>query len=53
MTDPTRFEALRSTKLAAELTDDQCRVLRGLVTLRDLKQGEVLARRARSTTTST
>jgi CRP-like cAMP-binding protein len=44
MTDPTAFDALRSTKLAAELTDEQCRVLAALVTLRDLKQGEILVR---------
>jgi len=42
MTDPTPFDALRTTKLAAELTDEQCRVLATLVTLRALKQGEVL-----------
>jgi CRP-like cAMP-binding protein len=42
MTDPTPFDALRATKLAAELTDEQCRVLATLVTLRVLKQGEVL-----------
>ena len=45
MTDQDRYEALRATKLAAELTDDQCRVARAASsTLRDLKQGEVLAR---------
>ena len=43
MTDPTPFDALRSTQLATELTDEQCRVLARLVTLRDLKQGEALA----------
>jgi len=43
MTDPTRFDALRATQLAAELSEEQCRVLAGLLTLRDLKQGEVLA----------
>ncbi len=43
MTEPTALEALRSTKLAAELTDDQCRVLAGLVAMRNLKQGDVLA----------
>jgi len=43
MTDPTPFDALRSTKLAAELTEEQCRVLAGLLTLRTLKQGETLA----------
>ena len=40
MTNLTPYEALRSTQLAAELTEDQCRVLAGLVTLRDLKPGE-------------
>ena len=44
MTGPTPYDALRSTKLAAELSDDQCRVLAGLLALRDLKQGETLAR---------
>jgi CRP-like cAMP-binding protein len=43
MTDPTTFETLRATRLAAELSEEQCRVLANLVTLRDLKQGEVLA----------
>jgi CRP-like cAMP-binding protein len=44
MADPNRFEALSKTRLAAELDDAQRRVLSDLVTLRDLKQGEVLAR---------
>jgi CRP-like cAMP-binding protein len=44
MNDQDRYEALRTTKLAAELTDDQCRTLARLVTLHELKQGEVLAR---------
>jgi len=44
MADPTRFEALSKTRLSAELNDAQCQVLSDLVTLRDLKQGEVLAR---------
>ena len=44
MTDQDRFNALRGTKLASELTDDQCRTLAKLVVLSDLKQGEVLAR---------
>jgi CRP-like cAMP-binding protein len=43
MTDQTKLDALRATKLAAELSDAQCRVLADLVTLRNLKQGEVLA----------
>ena len=42
MTDQDRYEALRGTKLAAELTDEQCRTLARLVALRDLRQGEVL-----------
>jgi CRP/FNR family cyclic AMP-dependent transcriptional regulator len=44
MTDQDRYDALRGTKLAAELTEEQCRTLSRLVTVRDLKQGEVLAR---------
>ncbi len=44
MTDQSRFDALRSTRLATELTDEQCRVLAASVTLRDLKQGEVLSK---------
>ncbi len=44
MTDQDRFEALRATRLASELSDEQCRTLAGLIALRDLKQGEVLAR---------
>ena len=43
MTDPTRLDALRSTELASELSDEQCRILADLVSLRDLKQGETLA----------
>lgn len=44
MTQQDRFEALRGTKLAVELTDDECRKLAQLVTLHDLKQGEVLSK---------
>ncbi len=43
MTDPIKLAALRSTELASELTDEQCRVLADVVSLRDLKQGETLA----------
>ena len=39
MTDPTPFDAPRSTKLGAELSDEQGRVLVGLVALRDLAAG--------------
>ena len=43
MIDTTAYDALRPTRLAAELSDDECHVLANLVTLRNLKQGEVLA----------
>jgi len=43
MTDPITVDALRSTRLAAELSADELRLLADLATLRDLKQGEVLA----------
>ncbi len=42
MTDTTKADALRSTRLAAELSPDEIRILAKLVTLRDLRQGEVL-----------
>jgi CRP-like cAMP-binding protein len=41
MTDP-RLEALRATRLAAELTDPQAQALADVLTLRDLKAGDVL-----------
>jgi CRP-like cAMP-binding protein len=41
MTDP-RADALRNNRLAAELDDREVAVLAGLLTLRDLKSGEVL-----------
>ena len=45
MTDvPTPYDALRKTRLASELSDDECRVLAQHVSLRTLKQGEALAR---------
>ena len=43
MTDSAKVDALRSTRLAAELSADELRLLADLATLRDLKQGEVLA----------
>jgi CRP/FNR family cyclic AMP-dependent transcriptional regulator len=43
MTNAAAVDALRSTRLAFELSDEQCRVLADLVTLRDLAQGEMLA----------
>jgi CRP/FNR family transcriptional regulator, cyclic AMP receptor protein len=36
------LELVRNSALAAELTGDECRVLAGLVTTRDLADGEVL-----------
>ena len=42
MTTPSRLDALRQSRLAAELSTEQCSVLSDLVTLRDLKDGEVL-----------
>jgi ribosome-associated toxin RatA of RatAB toxin-antitoxin module/CRP-like cAMP-binding protein len=42
MNDQPMFEALRPSKLAAELTDEQCRRLAEAMQLRDLKEGEVL-----------
>lgn len=44
----TVHEALRSSRLAAELDDAQCRTLAGLMTLRDLADGEVLVREGTS-----
>jgi CRP-like cAMP-binding protein len=44
MTASNRLEALRQSRLAAELSEEQCRVLADLVTLRDLKDGEVLVK---------
>ena len=43
MTDSAKVDALRSTRLAAELSADDLRVLADLAALSDLKQGEVLA----------
>jgi CRP-like cAMP-binding protein len=44
MTTPNRLDALRQSRLAAELSDEQCSVLSDLVTLRDLRDGEVLVK---------
>jgi CRP-like cAMP-binding protein len=48
MTDNDRQEALRQSKLAAELTEEQCRVLSNLIALRDLKDGEILVAEGQS-----
>lgn len=48
MTDNDRFEALGQSKLAAELSAEQCRILANLVTLRDLADGEILVQEGQS-----
>ena len=42
MTDRNRLDALRASKLATELNDEQCRLLAELITLRDLEDGDIL-----------
>ena len=42
MTDQTAYELLRASKLAAELNDEECRVLASAVTVHDFGDGEVL-----------
>ena len=42
MTDTNLLESLRASKLAAELTDEQCRKLASVMTLHDLQEGDVL-----------
>ena len=44
MATPDRLDALRQSRLAAELSDEQCSVLSDLVSLRDLKDGEILVK---------
>ena len=44
MTSPDRLEALRHSRLATELSSEQCSVLSDLVTLRDLRDGAVLVK---------
>lgn len=48
MTDLDRLNVLRLSKLAAELSEEQCRALSDLVTLRDLKDGDVLVKEGQS-----
>jgi CRP-like cAMP-binding protein len=43
-----RLDALRSSRLAAELSDEQCRIVSELLSLRDLKDGEILVREGQS-----
>jgi CRP-like cAMP-binding protein len=42
MAEPSKLQLVRDSALAAELTPEQCAVLAGLVTVRDLADGEVL-----------
>lgn len=42
MTDPHLYDALRASKLAVELTDEECRMLAEAMELRRLKSGDVL-----------
>lgn len=44
MNDQPMLDALRPSKLAIELTDEQCQRLAAAMQLRDLKEGEVLVR---------
>jgi ribosome-associated toxin RatA of RatAB toxin-antitoxin module/CRP-like cAMP-binding protein len=44
MNDQSMFDALRPSKLAAELTDEQCHRLAAAMQLRELKDGEVLVK---------
>ena len=44
MKDQPMFEALRPSKLAAELSDEQCHRLAAAMDLRNLRQGEVLVK---------
>ncbi|MCU0952926.1 MAG: cyclic nucleotide-binding domain-containing protein [Burkholderiaceae bacterium] len=48
MTDTSLLETLRASKLAAELTEEQSRRLADAMTMRDLKEGEVLVREGSS-----
>ena len=44
MTEADTLDALRRSKFATELTEAQCKVLAGRMTLRDLSPGEMLIR---------
>ena len=44
MSEQDRYQALRASRLAAELTDEQCRTLAGKIELCDLANGELLVR---------
>jgi CRP/FNR family cyclic AMP-dependent transcriptional regulator len=44
MVQRSKLEALRASKLAVELSGEQCRVLSELIDFRDLKAGDVLVK---------
>jgi CRP/FNR family cyclic AMP-dependent transcriptional regulator len=44
MTNRSKLEALRASRLAVELSPEQCGVLADLIDFRDLKAGDVLVR---------
>jgi CRP-like cAMP-binding protein len=44
MNDESTLQALRASRLAQDLNEDECRVLSGLITVRDLADGDVLVR---------
>jgi CRP/FNR family transcriptional regulator, cyclic AMP receptor protein len=48
MSDPATFEALKSTRLASELDDEQCRILAEVVTIREFPKGAVVVREGTS-----
>lgn len=48
MTDSAAYDALRASPLGAELSEDQCRALAALLSLRELADGEVLVREGTS-----
>lgn len=48
MQDASKLELVRNSALAAELTGDQCRVLAGVMDVRELADGEVLVKQGAS-----
>ena len=51
MTDEVRLATLRASKLAADLSEDEHKVLAGVVVVRELADGEVLVREGTLTST--
>jgi CRP-like cAMP-binding protein len=44
MSEQDRYQSLRASRLAAEMTDEQCRALAEKIEIRDLANGELLVR---------